>query len=299
MSEKEFTFGSLTDLWGEVIGKKSQPEIASSFSSFKMPVWPIVYQKKNINMFDMAIRLMSKHPVITGLFTTQGWYDLDLAFKNPTQIHAQVKIWRETIPNGKDKPVIELWPDPYLGRRCYQASIVMEQTTEWVPKKEKVIVDGKEIERNKKKIVDGKEVDDNEKIDCVDKNGNPILKFGDLSLHRKGKGANITLYINTFQLPKETFEYDNAGNVVKKEEDVHYIFNKTKGVIWNPDIIARVEEVEKIFVAYNELMAKKDPKRVLSKVDCFIVTSEVIPPKKVSAYSVHECVIDHIHFLVD
>jgi hypothetical protein len=143
-------------------------------------------------------------------------------------------------------------------------------------------------------------MDDNECVELKDEKGNPILKFGDLTHHKKGTGANCLLYVNTFQLEKdEKFEYDFEGNIISKEAPTHFLFNKTKGVVWEDAIIKRVEEVEKILLAYNEIMLKKDPKKVINKVDCFIVTKEVIPPKKVTKYSTHECIIDHIHFLVD
>lgn len=294
----EHSFSSIADFWKDDVDmQKAEPAIFANVA-FKMPVWNIVYQKKNINAYDMSIRLMASYAPIKDLMKMQGFFDLDLAFKNPVAIHPQVKVWRETKPQGKDKPLLELTPDPFLGRRCYQATIALEQTYEWQPVKE--VVNGKE--QTKKKVVDGKEKDVNEKVLLKDKEGKNLLKLGNLTKHKKGEGANITLYVNTFQFPQIS-KWENGPDgkpVEKKVAGENMIYHTTKGVIFSDEIVKKIEEIELILNAHNELKQKTDPKYFLNKVNCFIVTKEVKEPAdKSNKYAEYECIIDHIHFLVD
>ena len=119
-----FKYKSVKEFWDKIPQiQKAETEVKKKLTLFKMPNIPITIGKDLhgeaivMNLFDKIIQVFAK--IHYDVFLKVGYINLDHMWAS-SQDENIVKL-RQKIYN--DKPLFELYPKPYCGRRLYQGHL--------------------------------------------------------------------------------------------------------------------------------------------------------------------------------
>jgi len=267
-------FRKPSDLWNDDPDMKLADSNKTSFTSFKFPVFPLKVKINNeiqqINIFEKAIEILNRDPKIKAVLKAQGWFDLDKAFLNSD--NPTIKQWREYKAPDKSLTVAQMFPSPYLGRRCYYGFLMFENEKEWYETEE-----DKKDDKGNPIMKEGKPVKKNSKRDKKNPDGTPCLKLGQMGWFKEKNGGHFNFYQNTFK-STEIFVNDEAGNPIKKNGEM--IYEQVEGRTFNKEIMSNLEVLEA------EAVRQK-----VDKIYGFFLTTEIVEDK--TKFIKHNALIDY------